>query len=160
MCRDTAVHFPAVRHVRHQAARLDPVALHDHCRKPPLCGKGDHRLRPRRHPAGRMQQRIGAPVDHFLEGRNRIIIGAQKKKPNLDAGLLRGALGLLNITEGARSGTPVGVPQYRDAADRRDRLFQQLQPLRGGFAGETRAYGNISARVREIGDNPPTSGST
>ncbi len=45
-----------------------------------------------------MQQGICAPVDHFLEGRNRIIVGAQKKKTNLDAGLLRGALGLLNST--------------------------------------------------------------
>ena len=95
-----------------------------------------------------MQQRIGAPVDHFLEGRNRIIVGAQKKKTNLDAGLLRSALGLLNSTEGTRSGGTVGVPQCRDAADRGDRLLQQLQPLCGDFAGETRDPGNISARVR------------
>ena len=71
-----------------------------------------------------MQQGVWVPVDYFGEGRDRIIGGPQKEKPNLDTGLLRSALGLLNITEGARSGRTVGVPQYRDAADRRDRLFQ------------------------------------
>src|ERR1700674_2659054 len=98
-----------------------------------------------------MHQGVCAPVDHFLEGRDRIIRGPQKEKTNLDTGLLRSALGLLNTTE---TGTTVGVPQYRDAADRGDRLFQQLQPLRGDLTGGTRDPGNISARVRQVGDEP------
>jgi hypothetical protein len=99
MCRDTAVHVQAVGQVRRQATRFDPVALHDQCRKPPFCGEGDHRFYPRGPPpAGDMQQGVCAPVGYFGEGRDRIIRGPQKEKTNLDTGLLRSALGLLNIT--------------------------------------------------------------